>query len=164
MIEMVYIYEILHDYSGVMPDVVGNWEFENKKFDEDDGSEEFILTNFDPEKHEQIPLFKMRRHGFIAGVTKDELLAELKKGIEHGTKYLESHGITVPESASKVPANEKKKFIRARPIGENQWVYDYPENRKEYKNDNDGDGVEWEIEEIMLTQDEFDEFPEFTGW
>ncbi len=52
VIEMVYLYEIIHDFSGVMPDVVGNWEFTNEKFDEDDGSEEFILTNFDPEKHE----------------------------------------------------------------------------------------------------------------
>ncbi len=45
----------------------------------------------------------MRRHGFIAGMTKDELLAELEKGREPATALLESHGITVPEMTSNAP-------------------------------------------------------------
>jgi len=53
--------------------------------------------------------------------------------------------------------------IRARPIGESQWVYDKIENRKEYIDEPENDLI-WEIEDTKMTLKEMSELPEFTGW
>jgi len=57
----------------------------------------------------------------------------------------------------------KKKYIRARPDGENQWVYDTFENKTNYIDEPENE-LYWEIEEIFMTEEEFKELPEFGGW
>lgn len=154
---MVHIYEIMKNYFDGQPKLLHNWMFEPEQMGMDKGKP-FTLMGWDAKEGKEKPLMDLRLHGVIEGVTVDELLTEMEKGREHGTAFLKSHGIAVPEHT---PTDEKKKYIRARPKGESQWVYDNPNNREHYK---DEDGVEWEIEEVMITQDDFENMPEFTGW
>ena len=158
---MVYIYEILEDYSGEKH-LIGNWEFQNEKHDGDDGKSEFDLMGFNVDKGVEVPLFKMKRLGFIKDLTEDDLLDILEQGIKYGTEFLERHGIKVPEPP-KSYYTEKKKYIRARPKDETQWVYDKVKNRDNYEDDPDND-IFYEFEEVMITQEEFENMPEFTGW
>ncbi|MCK4545125.1 hypothetical protein KAU43_06265 [candidate division WOR-3 bacterium] len=158
---MVYIYEILKDYSGEKH-LIGNWDLHNEKLDGDDGKSEFGFIGFNIDKGEEVPLFKMKRLGFIEDLTEDDLLDILEQGRKFGAEFLERHGIKVPKPP-KSYSTEKLKYIRARPKGETHWVYDKVKNRDNYEDDPDNDII-YEFEEVMITQEEFENMPEFTGW
>lgn len=158
---MIYIYEIVHDYSDETH-LIGNWDLQNEKLDGDDGTSEFDFMGFNLDKGIEVPLFRMKRIGFIESLTEDDLLAFMKSGRKSTTELLERYGIKVPEPP-KSYSTDKLKYIRARPKGETQWVYDKVKNRDNYEDDPDNDIV-YEFEEVMFTQEEFENMPEFTGW
>ncbi len=95
---MVYIYEILKNYYEGQPKLLHNWMFQEERMGMDKGKQ-FTLMGWDEQDRKEKPLMDLRRVGIINNMSIDELITELQKGREHGTKFLESHGIEVPKSS-----------------------------------------------------------------